>query len=155
MPLCPAPITTPSYSIIFGIFFRVIERLELFERLEHFVVQIVPAVQIVSKPSTSNLKLQVFFHHLPTIATRSGNDGVRRMRGDPDLVQPLYGRAITRELFHRPISSHLSGDLACYPNRTAPHMEPAAGDIKWIHCDFHFDVIVRVVGGIALPDRQN
>src|SRR5262249_40328896 len=89
-----------------------------------------------------NLQLEIFFHHLPTIATRSGNDGVRGMGSDPDLVQPLYGRAITRELFHWPISSHLSGDLACYPNRPAPHMEPAAGEIKWDHCYFPFDRIV-------------
>src|SRR5262245_947635 len=102
-----------------------------------------------------NLQLEIFFHHLPAIATRSGNDGVRGMGGDSDLIKPLYGRAISRELFHRPIGAHLSGGLACHPNRTAPHMGPAAGDIEWIHRYLHLDVIVREVGGVAPPDRQN
>ena len=79
------------------------------------VVQIVPTVptdQIAYGTSTLNLKLQVFFHHLPAIASGSGNDGVRRMRGDPDLIESFNGRSITRELFHRPVDSHLFANLA-------------------------------------------
>src|SRR5262245_10264515 len=102
-----------------------------------------------------NLQLEIFFHHLPAIASGASDDRIRRMRGDPDLIQSLYWRPISRELFHRSIGTHLFGGLACHPNRTSPHMGPAAGDIEWIHCDFHFDVIVSEIRSVAPPDPQN
>src|SRR5215510_11323726 len=115
MPLCPAPITTPSYSNTFGILYIFIS--DLNASMSSIGTAGTSGTIGTMWPSSRsfNLQLEIFFHHLPTIATRSGDDGVRGMGSDPDLVQPLYGRAIIRELFHRPISSHLSGDLACYP----------------------------------------
>src|SRR5262245_55503062 len=155
MPLCPAPITTPSYSNTFGIFTFPLSDLNA-SMSSIGTAGTIGTIGTMWRSSRSlNLQLEIFFHHLPTIATRSSDDGVRGMCGHSDLVESLYWRAISRELFHRPLGAHLFGDLACHPNRTAAHMGPAAGDIEWIHRYLHFDVIVRKVGGIAPPDRQN
>src|SRR5882672_7628249 len=101
MPLCPAPITTPSYSNTFAIFcvplndLNVLNCLNVLNTSVGQIVPTVPAVQIVYGTSTLNLKLQVFFHDLPTIAPGSGDHGVRRMRGDPDLVESCNRGPIT------------------------------------------------------------
>src|SRR5262245_8995351 len=151
IPLCPAPMTTPSYSNILAITFG-LKRLERFVLLERLERRCGSNRSNHSKRFSRALQLQIFLHNAPAVITRSRDHGIRRMHRRADLIKPCNRRAVVGDLLNRPLSTHLRRDLPRHPNRAAPQVRPAPGYVEWVHGDFHLDVLVGEISRVATPD---